>query len=331
MMMNGWTVKDMPEQQGRVVVITGANSGVGYESAVALAHKGAQVIMACRSMERAEPARQALLMRVPGAAVEVMQLDLANLQSVYQFADAFQAQYDKLDILMNNAGIMIPLYGKTKDGFEQQFGTNHLGHFALTGLLLPMLLRTPKSRVVTVSSSAFWMGQMRFDDLQSERRYSRWEAYAQSKLANILFARELQRRLEASGAETLSNVTHPGHAATNLQNHPTNRFEAIALPIMNAISGQPAAKGAIYQLYAATAPEARGGEFYGPRWLTTGKVVPITYTARAQNDADAARLWKISEQLTGVCYDMLGAGATESRTAILDAHRRHSAPQVSAV
>src|SRR5438445_9323536 len=160
--MNGWTAKDIPYQNGRVVIITGANSGVGYESAVALAHKGARVVMACRSMDKAERARQELLTRVPGAAVDVLPLDLGNLQSVRTFAESFNAHYDRLDILMNNAGIMVPPYGKTADGFETQFGTNHLGHFALTALLLPKLLETPTTRVVTVSTSAYFNGRMKF-------------------------------------------------------------------------------------------------------------------------------------------------------------------------
>src|SRR5215207_8377619 len=190
--VNGWTARDMTDQSGRVVVITGANSGVGYESAVALARKGAHVVMACRSMDKAERARQELVERVPNASVDILPLDLGNLQSVHHFANSFSARYDRLDILMNNAGIMALPYGTTADGFESQFGTNHLGHFALTGLLLPLIMRTPRSRVVTVSSSASWNGRINFDDLQSKKRYSRWGAYAQSKLANILFAREFQ-------------------------------------------------------------------------------------------------------------------------------------------
>src|SRR5579859_5608253 len=196
--MNGWTAKDMPDQSGRVVIITGANSGVGYESAVALARKGARVVMACRSLDKAERARHELLAKVPGAAVDVLPLDLGNLDSVRTFAESFNVHYDRLDILMNNAGIMVPPYGKTADGFETQFGTNHLGHFALTAFLLPKLLETTASRVVTVSSSAYLNARIDFADLQSENRYRPWAAYGQSKLANILFSQELERRLEAA-------------------------------------------------------------------------------------------------------------------------------------
>lgn len=309
--MNGWTANDMPDQSGRVVVITGANSGVGYESAVAFARKGAHVIMACRSLERAERARCDLWASVPGALVEILQLDLGSLHSINEFANRFEAAYDHLDILMNNAGIMSLPYGKTADGFEQQFGTNHLGHFALTGLLLPTLLKTPKSRIVTVSSSAAFQGRMNFDDLQGAKQYGRWSAYSQSKLANILFARELQSKLEAAGVDVTSIVSHPGYAATNLQSHGINALERTFSRIGNRIASQSAEQGATSQLYAATAPEARGGEFYGPKWVLWGDVMRIYYNSRAANDADAARLWEISEQLTGVCYEFIGEAELE--------------------
>lgn len=303
--MNGWTAKDMVDQSGRVVVITGANSGVGYESAVAFARKGAQVVMACRSMDKAERARQELLARVPGALVDILPLDLGSLQSVRAFTDRFFACYDRLDILMNNAGIMALPYSKNKDGFESQFGTNHLGHFALTGLLLPALLETSKSRIVSVSSNAYLRGQINFEDLQGEKRYTRWGAYSQSKLANVLFARELQYKLEAMRADTISVACHPGYAATNLQSHPGNKLEALFMPFGNAFVGQPAELGATYQLYAAVAPEVRGGEFYGPKRLLRGEVVRVELNRRGKNNADAARLWAISEELTGVRYESL--------------------------
>src|SRR5258707_1464952 len=215
--MNGWTAKDMPDQSGRVVIITGANSGIGYESAIAFARKRAKVVMACRSIDKAERARQDLLKLVPGASVEIQRLDLGDLKSIRAFAESFNAHYDRLDILMNNAGIMVPPYGKTADGFETQFGTNHLGHFALTALLLPKLLETPASRVVTVSSSAYFNGRIDFADLQSEKRYRPWAAYGQSKLANILFSQELERKLKAARADVISVASHPGFAITNLQ------------------------------------------------------------------------------------------------------------------
>jgi NAD(P)-dependent dehydrogenase (short-subunit alcohol dehydrogenase family) len=303
--VKGWTAKDIPDQSGRVVVITGANSGIGYESAVALARKGARVVMACRSLDKAERARQELLARVPNALAEIRQLDLGDLQSVAHFAAALNAEVERLDVLMNNAGIMAPPYGTTVDGFESQIGTNHLGHFALTGLLLPTLLKTPKSRVVTISSYANLGGWINLNDLQSKRRYIGWLAYCQSKLANILFARELQHKLDAARADVISVACHPGHAVTNLQTHPANGLDAVMLWLANAAMGQSAEMGATYQLYAATAPHVVGGAFYGPKYLLRGEVVRVGYTARARDDRAAERLWQISEQLTGVHYDAL--------------------------
>lgn len=303
--MKGWTANDMPDQSGRVIIITGANSGIGYESAIALARKGARVVMACRSMDKAERARQELLARVPNALVDTLQLDLGSLKSAHRFVEDFNSRYDQLDILMNNAGIMAPPYSTTVDGFESQIGTNHLGHFALTGLLLPKLLKTPKSRVVTISSYANLGGWINFDDLQSQKRYIGWLAYCQSKLANILFARELQDKLAAAQADVISVPCHPGHAVTNLQTHPANGLDAIMLKVANATMGQPAEVGATSQLYAATAPEVVGGEFYGPKYLLRGEVQRVGLTARAKNRADAARLWQISEQLTNVHYSGL--------------------------
>jgi NAD(P)-dependent dehydrogenase (short-subunit alcohol dehydrogenase family) len=304
--MDGWTAKDIPYQNGRVAIITGANSGVGYESAVALARKGARVVMACRSMDRAERARQELLARASGAAVDVLPLDLGNLESVRTFAESFNAHYDRLDILMNNAGIMVPPYGKTADGFETQFGTNHLGHFALTAFLLPKLLETPASRVVTVSSSAYFNGRIDFADLQGEKRYRPWTAYAQSKLANILFTQELERRLKAARADVISVASHPGYAITNLQaNLTTGIMDRTLFPILKRFMSQPADLGATYQLYAATAPHVQGGDFYGPRWILIGKVVRVGLNARGKDTALAARLWQVSEQLTGVPFEIL--------------------------
>ena len=314
--MNGWTAKDMPDQTGRVVVITGANSGVGYESTVALAQKGARVVMASRSMDKLEQARQDLLQRVPKAQVDVMKLDLGSLESVRNFAQAFNAQYDRLDILMNNAGIMLPPYGKTVDGFELQFGTNHLGHFALTGLVLPKLLATPRSRIATTSSGAYLMGQMHWDDLQFERGYRPNQAYAQSKLANVLFMRELQRKLEAVNADTISVGSQPGYARTNLQNNqPQTMGERMMYSVLRVTMSQSADLGALYQLHSATAPDVKGGEFFEPRWALKGRVVRRQLTARGQNEADAARLWAISERLTGVKYDFSTQAKRELQSA----------------
>jgi NAD(P)-dependent dehydrogenase (short-subunit alcohol dehydrogenase family) len=301
--MSGWTAQDMPDQHGRVVVITGANSGVGYESAAALARKGARVVMACRSVNKAEQARQELVKRVPGATIDIVPLDLGTLKSIHAFTDAFNAQYDRLDILMNNAGIMTPPYGKTVDGFETQFGTNHLGHFALTGLLLPKLLSTPKSRVVTVSSSAYLNARINFDDLQSERDYGPIRAYRQSKLANILFALELQRKLQASNAGVISVANQPGYARTNLQPSSGRIIEDIFYSILTVMASHSAEAGATCQLYAATAPDVHGGEFFEPRRTLVGDVVRVEVIARGKDPETAARLWQVSEQLTGVRYD----------------------------
>ncbi|MBX3081975.1 MAG: SDR family NAD(P)-dependent oxidoreductase [Anaerolineae bacterium] len=306
--MRGWTAKDIPDQHGRVVIITGANSGVGYESAVALARKGAHVIMACRSRDKAERARQTILSAVPNASIEVMALDLGSLKSIRTFADACKATHSRLDILMNNAGIMTPPYGKTVDGFETQFGTNHLGHFALTGLLLPKLLETPKSRIVTVSSGAYLNGRINFDDLQSERDYKRFAAYGQSKLANILFMRELQRKLEAARADVISVASQPGYAVTNLQaNQQMPPLEATFFTLLKWTMSQPADLGATYQLYAATVPNVHGGEFFEPKLMLRGKVVRRELNARGKDTVVAARLWQVSEQLTGVHYEALKA------------------------
>lgn len=304
--MNGWTAADMPDQSGRVVVITGANSGVGYESALAFARKGARVVMASRSIDKLQQARQTLLQQVPKADVSIMKIDLGSLQSVRDFADEFTGCNDRLDILMNNAGIMTPPYGKTVDGFELQFGTNHLGHFALTGHLLPMLLATPRSRITTTSSSAYLLGRMNFDDLQSDQQYRPTRAYAQSKLANVLFMKELQRKLEAAQANTISVGSQPGYARTNLQsNQNYNIGERVMYAVLRATLSQASNVGALYQLYSATAPDVKGGEFYSPRWALRGRIVRERLTALAESVDDAARLWTLSEQLTGVEYAAL--------------------------
>ena len=315
--MNGWTAKDMQDQSGRVIVITGSNSGVGYESAVAFAQKGARVVMACRSLDKAEGARQELLKRAPNARVDLLPLDLGSLESVHRFAATLNASYDRLDILMNNAGIMAPPYGKTTDGFETQFGTNHLGHFALTGLLLRKLLETAHSRIVTVSSSAYLLGCIHFDDLQSEKRYSATAAYSQSKLSNMLFGQELQRKFDAVRAEVISVISQPGYAITNLQKEQTGIMNYTFYPLLKWAMSQPADLGATYQLYAAAAPDARGGDYYEPRWVLRGKVVHGKVNARGRDAADAARLWQVSEQLTGVHYELLEKTSSHPRVRCL--------------
>jgi NAD(P)-dependent dehydrogenase (short-subunit alcohol dehydrogenase family) len=291
---NKWTTKDIPDQSGKVVIITGANSGIGYEASRALALKGATVVMACRNLEKGEAAVQQILIERPSGQVRLYQLDLADLDSVQDFADKFTAAYDRLDILINNAGVMATPYRKTVDGFEMQFGTNHLGHFKLTGLLFEMLKNTPNSRVVTVSSYAHQFGRINFNDLNNERFYQKWLAYGQSKLANVLFGYELQRRSAGNGQNPISVVAHPGYAATNLQ-HTSSLFS-----FLNPLMAQSPEMGALPILYAATSPVTQGGEYIGPNGFLGQHGYPQkAASSRASRDQDTAgQLWQVSEQLT---------------------------------
>lgn len=306
-----WTVADMPDLTGRTIVVTGANCGLGLEVARACAGRGARVVLACRNADRAAAARDGILASHPSATVEVMPLDLASLASVRAFAGAFAARHARLDVLCNNAGVMALPRRETADGFEMQIGTNHLGHFALTGLLLSVLLATPGSRIVTQSSNMHRTGRMDFDDLHGARSYGRWRAYGRSKLANLLFAYELQRRLAARGADTISVACHPGYAATELQ-FAGARMDGSALmerffALGNRLLAQDAASGALPMLYAATAPEVRGGEYYGPDGLGEmwGSPRRTTSSARSHDAEAARRLWELSERLTLIRYDAL--------------------------
>ena len=300
---------DLPDQHGRTAVVTGANSGIGLEAARGLARAGARVIMACRDTVKGDAAAETIRVSIPGAELEVAQLDLASLDSVRAFAGRYP--HDHLDLLINNAGVMAPPRRETADGFELQMGTNHLGHFALTGLLMERLRATPHARVVTVSSNGHKFGRIKFDDLQSERSYHRWPAYAQSKLANLLFMFELDRRLRATGADVISVAAHPGYAATNLQFAATpSRIERIGSVVLNRVYAQSAERGAMPTLYAATA-DIPGGSYVGPDGFQEMRgdptVVKATRTAR---DPDTARrLWEVSEQLTGVHYALAGEAA----------------------
>ena len=297
--MPPWTCADIPDQSGRTALITGANSGLGLETARTLAQRGARVVLACRTLERAEQARQALLRDSLGELIS-LQLDLADLVSVLRGAAQLADQLGAIDLLINNAGVMAPPRQLSAQGFELQFAVNHLGHFALTQQLLPLL--RPGARVVHVSSGASYFGRIAFDDLQGEQRYDAWAAYAQSKLANVMTALELQRRLDAQGAEVRSIAAHPGLARTNLQ--PTSvaargsRVEALAYRLMDPLF-QSAAMGALPQLFAATAPAAKPGGFYGPGGLGNLKGYPkACRIAPAALDAAACtRLWDVSEEL----------------------------------
>jgi len=303
-----WTVDDIPDSSGRTIIVTGGNSGIGYEAAAALAGKGAYVVLACRDRQRATEAVEGIHRAHRHARVDAMTLDLASLDSIRHFAEAFRKRHEALHVLVNNAGVMALPYRTTADGFEMQFGTNHLGHFALTGLLLDRVLATAGARIVTVSSMAHRFGSIHFDDLQSERRYRKWDAYGQSKLANLLFTYELQRRLVGAGARAIAVACHPGYSATNLQAAGPRMAETPVMErlmgVMNRLFAQSAAMGALPTLYAATAPDVHGGDYIGPdgpgeAW---GHPRKVRASARAR-DADAARrLWDESEVLTGVRY-----------------------------
>ena len=290
----------MPDQAGRTAVVTGANSGIGFETARVLAEHGGTVVMACRDMARGEAA--AARIAGPGT-VSVQQLDLGSLASVRTAASEIRTRHQRLDLLINNAGLMMPPRGTTSDGFELQFGTNHLGHFALTGLLLDLLLPVAGSRVITVSSNMHRAGRVNFADLQSARRYRRVAGYGQSKLANLLFSYELQRRLAAAGAQPSALAAHPGTAITGL----TRYFPAAVDRVYHAM-GQPIAQharlGALPTLRAATDPGARGGEYYGPDGWLEFKGYPhrVSSSARSHDEQAQRRLWQESERLTGVRY-----------------------------
>ncbi|HET8977614.1 MAG TPA: oxidoreductase [Solirubrobacteraceae bacterium] len=299
----GWTAADMPDQTGRRAVVTGANSGLGLATARELARAGAAVIMGCRSVVRGEQAAATVRAAAPGADVRVERLDLADLGSVAEFAQRVGAAGDRLDLLINNAGIMAPPRRETVDGFESQFGTNHLGHFALTGRLLPLL---GDGRVVTLTSLVHRMGWLRFSDLQMRRFYVSWLAYGQSKLANLMFAVELARRASAAGSGLLSLAAHPGYAATNLQfAGPATRWERWSLTVMNRTVAQSADAGALPTLYAATMPGLAGGSLVGPDGFMEVRGAPhlTTGARRAYDERAATRLWDESEHLTGVHYD----------------------------
>lgn len=310
--MTGWNVRDIPDQHGRSVVVTGANSGIGYAAARELARRGAHVVLACRSAERGAAALERMSAEVPDGDIELMRLDLGDLGSVREFAHAYAQASDRLDLLVNNAGVMAVARSRTADGFETQFGTNHLGHFALTGLLLPALLATPGARVVTVSSTMHLRANIDIDDLNSERKYGRWLAYGRSKTANLLFTHELARRLAANGSEVIAAAAHPGYASTNLQTagpsaegrKGVERFMRIG----NRFFAQSAEAGALPTLYAATAPDVRPDSFIGPSFVMwRGTPAPSLRASWTRNDRAGERLWAASEELTGITYEGLKA------------------------
>ncbi len=297
--MSGWDEDDIPDQRGRTALVTGANSGIGFEAARMLADHGARVLLGCRSQTRAAEALDALHDLVPGADATVVPLDLADLASVRNAAATVRTE-DRLDLLINNAGVMAPPRQETADGFELQFGVNHLGHFALTGLLLDKLGDQAGSRVVTVSSNAHKFGRIRFGDLQATRRYSRFGQYGMSKLANILFTHELQRRLEAAGSTTIAVAGHPGGSESNL-----GRDLPKVLRLLEPAMGwmvQSAAMGALPTLRAATDPQVYGAQYFGPDGMgeMAGHPVVVKPSKRSNDREIAAGLWQASIELTGV-------------------------------
>lgn len=305
-----WIDHNLPNLNGKIAIVTGANSGLGYETSRFLAQKGARVIMTCRNTAKGEAAKQAILATLPQAQLTVQALDLASLASVRQFATAFCANYDQLDILCNNAGVMMLPYQTTADGFEMQFGTNHLGHFALTGLLLKPLFRAPQARVVNVSSMAHHSGKINFEDLQGQKSYDRWGAYAQSKLANLLFTYELQRRFAQTAIGPISLAAHPGYSATNLfatGGLDRSVFLVQGVALVNRFMAQTPAMGALPTLYAAAMPQAQGGDYYGPGGFMEmwGYPKKVASNAASHEVAVAKRLWEVSVELTGVDYALL--------------------------
>ena len=306
--MTSFGESDVPDQSQKKFVITGANSGIGYEAALVLAKKGASVTLACRSVEKAEAAVGLLRLAVPEAKLEVEPLDLSDLGSVRAFAERFRNAHERLDCLINNAGVMALPRTLTKDGFEMQIGTNHLGHFALTGLLMDRLAAAPHARIVTVSSQAHRMGSIDFDDMMGERRYDKWRAYGQSKLANLLFTLGLAKRLREKHSHVIAVAAHPGYAATDLQRRgpeaSKSKLMGALMAASNAIFAQPASKGALPTLRAATDPSAENGDYYGPGGPleSFGSPVKVRGNAKSQDAAVAERLWQVSEDLTGVRY-----------------------------
>jgi len=301
-MSQKWTAADVPDQSGRIAIVTGANSGLGYDTAAILADKGAHVVLAVRNLDKGKEAVDRIKAASPNAVVALQELDLSSLDSVRKAADELRAAHPRIDLLINNAGVMyVPTREITKDGFEMQFGTNHLGHFALTGLLLDNMLSVDGSRVVTVSSVGHrLMARIHFEDPHLARKYNRVEAYGQSKLANLMFTYDLQRRLKLKGVPTVALAAHPGFSDTELM-----RYLPDFIPdFVWKIGTQPADKGALPTLRAATDPGAQGGQYYGPDGLGEVKGSPkvVASSAQSRNEELQRRLWTMSEELTGVTY-----------------------------
>lgn len=302
--MSAWTADQIPDQSDRVAVVTGASSGLGKITARELVRKGARVLLAVRSTNKGDTTAQEIRGTVSGGSVEVRELDLSSLGSIRAFAASLIKEGATLDLLVNNAGVMQTPPRRTVDGYELQFGTNHLGHFALTGLLLEALGRAAAPRVVTVSSTEHKGGHIHFDDLQLARDYAPRKAYQQSKMANTIFGIELDRRLRVAGSPIISVLAHPGYSATNLQSTGPTGLSAFGLKIGNALFAQKAELGALPQLYAATVPGVRGGQFFGPSGFRElrGPPTEVEPVAEARDPEVGRRLWEVSEELTGVSF-----------------------------
>lgn len=303
-----WTFENIPDLSGKVIIVTGGNSGLGYESVKAFAKNGAEVILASRSPEKAEEAKNEISRENPKGKIQVMFLDLADLETVRRFAEEFTKRYKRLDVLLNNAGIMMSPYFKTIDGFEGQLGINHLGHFALTGLLFDLLDKTPGSRVVNVSSAAHRQGTMDFSNLMFNdgQGYSSMKAYGRSKLSNLLFTYELQRKLEAAGKGTIAVAAHPGIAMTNLGRYMEKKIIVKILYPLFKWMAQDQSMGALPQIRAAVDPTVKGGQYYGPGGKKERKGYPeVVPSNEASHDrGDAKKLWEESERLTGVKFSL---------------------------
>ena len=297
--MSKWSMDQEPSQPGKVAIVTGANSGIGYEVSIGLLKKDFEVIMACRNIQKAQEAKAKILHMLPNAKITVMKVDTSSLDEVKKFAEQFKKQYHELHLLVNNAGIMMCPYKVTVDGFENQLATNYLGHFALSGLLLPILTKTLHSRVVTVSSLSYKWSEIQFNDLHAKNKYSKTKAYGQSKRACLMFAFELQRRLSAAGHGTVSVAAHPGLSKTNLDQY----YPALIRPLGNLFL-QPAKNGALPILYAALDKNLQGGEFIGPDGFQQMRGNPIKVDADeySSNKAVAEQLWSESEKMTNVFY-----------------------------
>lgn len=304
MKQDNWTKDNIQDITSKVIIVTGGNSGLGYESVKAFAEKGAEVILTSRSLEKGETAKTEIEKNKIKGKIIVMQLDLQDLASVKTFAKKINEKYDRLDVLLNNAGIMTTPYFLTKDGFEGQMGVNHLGHFALTALLFDLIKKTPASRIVNVSSAAHKSGKMDFDDLLFENRnnYGKMKSYGRSKLSNLLFTYEMQRLLEANEINSLSVAAHPGGSQTNLSRHLEDKWWFKLLTPLLMMLTQDQAQGALPQIRASVDPEVKGGQYYGPHKGMTGFPVIVKSNAASHNTEDAKKLWGISERLTAVKY-----------------------------